>query len=101
MAISSASSSLPSSNPIIISIRRLLSFAPILLLGPFLDVPTAHAISGGGKDYAEAKITDQDFSGKDLSKKDFSGAFAVGHGFGGVLGRDFGWGSEFLLKAGV
>lgn len=82
MSTSFSSSSSSSSSAFLPSLRRLLSFAPALLLGPLLpaalDVPSAHAISGGGKDYAEAKIADQDFSGKDYSNKDFSGAFAVG-----------------------
>lgn len=82
-ASSSVSFSSSSSTSAFLSpLRRLLSFAPALVLGPLLpaalDVPSAHAISGGGKDYAEAKIADQDFSGKDYSNKDFSGAFAVG-----------------------
>ena len=86
MSASSFSSSF-SSSAFLPTLRRLLSFAPALLLGPLLpaalDVPSAHAISGGGKDYAEAKIADQDFSGQNLVEKDFSGAFAVGAGVWG------------------
>lgn len=37
----------------------------------------AFAVSGGGKDYAEATIKGQDFSGQNLNNKDFSGADAV------------------------
>ncbi len=72
------SSSSSSSSLFPAALHRLLSMAPVLLLGPLASGSSpALAISGGGLDYAEAKIADQDFSGKDLSKKDFSGAFAV------------------------
>jgi hypothetical protein len=36
-------------------------------------VGPAYAISGGGKDYAEAKISGQNFNAGDYSGKDFSG----------------------------
>ena len=41
----------------------------------------AHAISGGGKDYAEATIKNQVFDGQKLDNKDFSGADAVDASF--------------------
>ena len=41
----------------------------------------ANAISGGGKDYAEATIKNQVFDGQKLDNKDFSGADAVDASF--------------------
>ena len=41
----------------------------------------ANAISGGGKDYAEATIKNQVFDGQKLDNKDFSGADAVDTSF--------------------
>ena len=41
----------------------------------------ATAISGGGKDYAEATIKNQVFDGQKLDNKDFSGADAVDTSF--------------------
>ena len=41
----------------------------------------ATAISGGGKDYAEATIKNQVFDGQKLDNKDFSGADATGADF--------------------
>ena len=41
----------------------------------------ATAISGGGKDYAEATIKNQNFDGQKLDNKDFSGADAVDTSF--------------------
>jgi hypothetical protein len=58
-----------------------LSVLGVALLGGPLEV---RAISGGGKDFAEAKIEGQDFHGKDYSGKDFSGAFATSADFHGA-----------------
>merc|ERR1719271_1799823 len=41
----------------------------------------ANAVSGGGKDYAEATIKNQVFDGQKLDNKDFSGADAVDTSF--------------------
>ena len=47
-----------------------------------IALPTAAtAISGGGKDYAEATIKNQVFDGQKLDNKDFSGADAVDASF--------------------
>ena len=43
--------------------------------------PPPNAISGGGKDYAEATIKNQNFDGQKLDNKDFSGADAVDTSF--------------------
>ena len=51
-------------------------------LGTLVALPTvATAISGGGKDYAEATIKNQVFDGQKLDNKDFSGADAVDTSF--------------------
>ena len=51
-------------------------------LGTLVALPTAaNAISGGGKDYAEATIKNQNFDGQKLDNKDFSGADAVDTSF--------------------
>lgn len=59
------------------AVPRLLSSCFFLLASTIgvLGTPMhpANAISGGGKDYAEAKISGKDFSGGDYSSKDFSG----------------------------
>ena len=53
------------------------ALAPARLLAP----APASAVSGGGKDYAEATIKGQDFSGKTFNNKDFSGCDAVDTNF--------------------
>jgi uncharacterized protein YjbI with pentapeptide repeats len=53
------------------------ALAPARLLAP----APALAVSGGGKDYAEATIKGQDFSGKTFNNKDFSGCDAVDTNF--------------------
>lgn len=54
-------------------------------LGGICVVPAAsYAVSGGGKDFAEATIKGKDFSGQSLNNKDFSGADAVDANFAGA-----------------
>ena len=56
--------------------------APRPQLSTLVALPTAaNAISGGGKDYAEATIKNQNFDGQKLDNKDFSGADAVDTSF--------------------
>ena len=51
-------------------------------ISSLVALPTAAtAISGGGKDYAEATIKNQVFDGQKLDNKDFSGADAVDTSF--------------------
>jgi len=47
----------------------------------------ANAVSGGGKDFAEATIRSQKFDGQKLDNKDFSGADAVDATFKGEFER--------------
>ena len=58
-----------------------VSSASLAVLAP---VDAARAISGGGKDYAEADIKGADFSGQNLNSKDFSGADGVDAKFAGA-----------------
>lgn len=56
--------------------------AALKTLSTLVALPTAAtAISGGGKDYAEATIKNQNFDGQKLDNKDFSGADAVDTSF--------------------
>ena len=44
-----------------------------LACGPMVAVPSAMAVSGGGKDFSGASVEGQDFSGQKLSGKEFRG----------------------------
>jgi len=47
----------------------------------FCSVPIAHAVSGGGLDFANLDITGQDFSNKNYKNKDFTQVIAKGTTF--------------------
>ncbi|CAH0363835.1 unnamed protein product, partial [Pelagomonas calceolata] len=64
------------------ALRPVARRAALKTLSTLVALPTAAtAISGGGKDYAEATIKNQNFDGQKLDNKDFSGADAVDTSF--------------------
>ena len=69
----------PKNNRINQFIKPILSFSLAtsfsLCLQPILPVL---AVSGGGKDYANADLRGQEFTGQDLQKKDFTQCDATG-----------------------